>query len=51
MVIILEQFIWRRQYEYDLSAWNDHTRLPYGIAAGVAWMCGTVISVVGMSQT
>lgn len=51
MVIILEQFIWRRQYEYDLGAWNDHTRLPYGIAASVAWMCGTVISVVAMSQT
>ncbi|QGA20490.1 hypothetical protein EYB26_008194 [Talaromyces marneffei] len=51
MVLILEHFIWRRHYEYDLNAWNDHTRLPYGIAAGVAWVCGTAIAVVSMSQS
>ncbi|KAJ5114116.1 hypothetical protein N7456_002650 [Penicillium angulare] len=49
-VILLEHFIWRRNYEYDLDAWNDRSRLPYGIAASVSWVCATTLAVLSMSQ-
>lgn len=49
-VLLAEHFIWRRNYQYDLSAWNDKTRLPYGFAGFITWVVGTVISVLSMSQ-
>lgn len=50
-VLLLEHFIWRPNYEYDLSAYNDAKKLPYGIAGSVAWVVGTVLSLICMSQT
>ncbi|KAI1616815.1 purine-cytosine permease [Exophiala viscosa] len=50
-ILLLEHFIWRRGYQYDLTAWNDSTKLPLGIAASVAWIVGTVLSLLCMSQT
>lgn len=49
-VILWEHFIWRRNYEYDLDSWNDKSRLPYGIAASVAWICSTALAIISMSQ-
>jgi len=49
-IVLVEHFIWRRGYKYDLTAWNDRTKLPYGVAASVAWVVGTVLSLLTMSQ-
>lgn len=49
-ILIAEHFIWRRGFKYDLEAWNERTRLPYGIAAGIAWIVGTILSILNMSQ-
>lgn len=50
-VVFTEHFVWRRGCAYDLDAWNDPSRLPHGIAAAVAWLSGTAVSVLSMSQT
>ncbi|KAK6064468.1 NCS1 nucleoside transporter [Seiridium cupressi] len=50
-VFLTEQLIFRRGYAYDITAWSDSTRLPYGIAASVTWIIGTVLSILCMSQT
>lgn len=50
-ILLLEHFVWRRNYEYDLTAWNDRTKLPYGIAASIAFVVGTVVALLSMSQT
>lgn len=49
-VLFLEHFIWRRGYQYDLTACNDRRRLPRGIAASVAFVIGTALAVISMSQ-
>jgi purine-cytosine permease-like protein len=51
VILLLEHFVWRRNYEYDLSAWNDRTKLPIGIAASIVFIIGTVLSLLCMSQT
>jgi NCS1 nucleoside transporter family len=50
-ILMLEHFIWRRNYEYDLAAWEDKSKLPYGIAGSVAFVVGTVLALISMSQT
>lgn len=49
-ILLLEHFIWRRCYAYDLSAWDDPAKLPYGIAASVSFIVGTVLSLLCMNQ-
>lgn len=49
-IFLCEHFIWRRGYKYDLTAWNDRTKLPHGIAASIAWIIGTVLGLLNMSQ-
>jgi NCS1 nucleoside transporter family len=50
-IFICEHFIWRRGYKYDVTAWNDRTKLPHGIAASIAWIVGTILGLLNMSQT
>lgn len=51
IVIILEHYIWRRGFTYDTAAYDDKTRLPYGIAASISFIISTALSVLCMSQT
>lgn len=50
-IMFLEHIIWRRGYQYDLSAWNNPSKLPYGIAALVTFIIATVLAIICMSQT
>ncbi|KAK5686640.1 hypothetical protein LTS10_002763 [Elasticomyces elasticus] len=50
-IMFLEHIIFRRGYAYDVSAWEDPKRLPYGIAAFTCWSIGTVLATLCMSQT
>lgn len=50
-VVLLEHFIWRRHFDYDLDAWNDRMSLPYGISATIAFIVGTATALLAMSQT
>lgn len=50
-ILLVEHFVWRRHFDYDLTAWNDRTKLPYGIAAFTSWLLSTVLALVSMSQT
>ncbi|KAH8682585.1 purine-cytosine permease [Xylariales sp. PMI_506] len=50
-VIILEHFIWRRDFNYDTTAYNDPTKLPYGFAAFTTFIISTMLSIICMSQT
>jgi purine-cytosine permease-like protein len=49
-IMLLEHLIWRRGYDYDISAWNDPSKLPYGYAASFVFVVGTVLAVICMSQ-
>lgn len=49
-IILLEHYIWRRGYSYNLVSWNDKTNLPKGIAALVAFLVGTVVALLCMVQ-
>ena len=49
-IMFLEHMLWRRGYAYDVSAWEDPKRLPYGIAAITCWSVGTVLAILSMSQ-
>ncbi|KAK5721202.1 hypothetical protein LTR17_014762 [Elasticomyces elasticus] len=50
-IMFLEHILFRRGYAYDVSAWEDPKRLPYGIAAFTCWSIGTVLAILCMSQT
>lgn len=50
-IILLEHFIWRRNYDYDFTAYLDKNKLPYGIAASTSFIIATVIALLCMSQT
>jgi NCS1 nucleoside transporter family len=50
-IVWLEHIIWRRNYQYDVSVWNNPRELPVGIAAFVVFVIGTVLAVLCMSQT
>ncbi|KAJ9132076.1 Purine-cytosine permease [Pleurostoma richardsiae] len=49
-VMVLEHYIWRRGYNYDLTAWDNPSKLPFGIAASITFIVGTVLSLLCMSQ-
>ncbi|KAK3654869.1 hypothetical protein LTR56_003727 [Elasticomyces elasticus] len=50
-IMFLEHILFRRGFAYDVSAWEDPKRLPYGIAAFTCWSIGTVLAILCMSQT
>lgn len=50
-IMFLEHICFRRGYDYELSAWNDPSKLPPGIAAIVVFCIGTVLAILCMSQT
>ncbi|KAJ5292023.1 nucleoside transporter [Penicillium angulare] len=53
VILFEEHYIFRKgRYEnYDLEGWNDPSRLPLGIGAGVAFGLGIVAWVMGMDET
>ncbi|KKY15545.1 putative purine-cytosine permease [Phaeomoniella chlamydospora] len=50
-ILCMEHLVWRRGYQYDLTAWDDPSKLPYGIAALVTFAIGTTLAILCMSQT
>ena len=50
-IMFLEHMIFRRGYDYDITAWNDPKKLPPGIAAITVFLIGTVLAILCMSQT
>lgn len=51
-VALTEHFVFRRGVRgYDVQDWDDKNRLPPGIAAVLAFVCGIVGMILGMSQT
>jgi purine-cytosine permease-like protein len=50
-ILLLEHYVWRRDFSYDLTAYESSAKLPYGIAASVAFVIGTVLALLCMSQT
>jgi NCS1 nucleoside transporter family len=53
VILFSEHVIFRKRNfaNYDLEGWNDPSRLPHGIAAGVAFSLGVVAWVMGMVET
>lgn len=53
VILFSEHVIFRRMSfdNYDLDAWNDPSRLPVGVAAGIAFSVGIIAWVMGMVQT
>ncbi|KAH4037921.1 hypothetical protein HBI26_042640 [Parastagonospora nodorum] len=53
VILFSEHVIFRRMNfdNYDLEGWNDPSRLPLGIAAGVAFAIGIIAWVMGMVET
>ncbi|KAK4924567.1 hypothetical protein LTR66_014205 [Elasticomyces elasticus] len=49
-IMFLEHMCFRRGYAYDIGAWNDPKKLPYGFAAFAVFCIGTVLAVLCMSQ-
>jgi purine-cytosine permease-like protein len=50
-IVFLEHIIWRRGYAYDITAWQNRHKLPYGYAASFTFVAGTVLAILCMSQT
>lgn len=53
-VILFEEHYYFRQYildGYDLSAWQDQSRMPWGLAGTFALLGGIAFSFLGMDQT
>ncbi|KAF2000821.1 hypothetical protein P154DRAFT_553923 [Amniculicola lignicola CBS 123094] len=53
VILFSEHVIFRKCdfANYDLEAWNDPSRLPLGIAAGISFGLGIVAWVMGMVET
>ena len=52
LILAIEHFWFRpRLAGYDLSAWQDPTRMPVGLAGTVALLIGIGFSFLGMAQT
>jgi NCS1 nucleoside transporter family len=49
-IVLLEHFIWRRDFTYCISAWDNPSRLPHGFAATTSFIIGTVLSILCMDQ-
>jgi purine-cytosine permease-like protein len=50
-IMLLEHLCFRRGYAYDVSAWENPKKLPYGFAAFTVFWIGTVLAILCMSQT
>ncbi|KAJ5917399.1 hypothetical protein N7466_010953 [Penicillium verhagenii] len=50
VIVMEEDFFFRRSSGYDWSAWNNPRKLPLGIAAGTAFLVGWGGAIVGMDQ-
>lgn len=51
-IVLAEHLFFRRSYDnYNIDAYNSFVRLPFGISAIFAGLCGVGGAVVGMSQT
>ncbi|KAF2011191.1 purine-cytosine permease, partial [Aaosphaeria arxii CBS 175.79] len=50
IIVLLEDWIWRGGFKYDVDAWNDKARLPFGYAASISFIIGTIVSILCMSQ-
>ena len=53
ITIVLEEhliFHKLRGVPFDWTAWEDKKRLPVGIAALIAWLCGWAGAIIGMDQ-
>ncbi|RDW82441.1 hypothetical protein BP6252_03553 [Coleophoma cylindrospora] len=51
-ILLIEDQFFRRKEGYNLSAWDNPSKLPYGIAAVMALLTGYLAGgVTGMSQT
>lgn len=48
VIVIEEDFFFRRAIGYDWAAWDNPQKLPMGIAAGVAFLIGWGGAIVGM---
>ncbi|KAI9710073.1 MAG: hypothetical protein M1828_002220 [Chrysothrix sp. TS-e1954] len=52
LVLLIEDKWFRRNEGYNLPAWDDASKLPWGAAAVLALLCGYLAGgVTGMSQT
>ncbi|EXJ85837.1 hypothetical protein A1O1_06206 [Capronia coronata CBS 617.96] len=51
MIVIEEDLIFRRNTGYDVDAYADKHRLPWGLAAVFSFLLGIVGAVIGMNQT
>ena len=54
VIVATEHFLFRRgdvARNYDLEAWNDPSRLPWGLAAIAAFLLGVVMWCMGMVET
>jgi len=49
-IVLEEHIIFRSRYGYELDDWNTPSRLPLGIAAGIASVFGITGAVLGMQQ-
>lgn len=49
-IMLIEHFVLRRGFTYNLEAWNDKDQLPIGVAASVSFILGTLVAMLGMSQ-
>lgn len=52
LILFIEHFYFRpRLGGYDLSAWQDQKRMPYGLAGTASLLIGIGFSFLGMAQT
>ncbi|KAF9995448.1 hypothetical protein BGZ79_010859 [Entomortierella chlamydospora] len=51
IVLALEHFVFRRRNGYNVDDYNDRSKLPLGLAGGLAFIIGVVGAVLGMNQT
>ena len=52
MIVLEEQFLFHylRGKSFDWTAWEHKKRLPVGLAALFAWLCGWAGAIIGMEQ-
>ncbi|KAF8928911.1 hypothetical protein BGZ58_009305 [Dissophora ornata] len=51
VVLALEHFVFRRRFGYNVDDYSDRSKLPLGLAGGLAGIIGVVGAVLGMNQT
>jgi purine-cytosine permease-like protein len=52
IILIEEHYIFKRGdwSNYNLEFWNDRSKMPLGLAAAGAVICGAIGAVLGMAQ-